>query len=125
MNLGRHVQASSLPVRAASLPPKRSAGRMPAEPAAKMAALRAHGSWEGRPGGSVHAEGGVGNDLSSGEVPPRFLSVAVSTQIAENHPMWSWKLRCAAVRAAAAICCASSAMAQSNGILREVYYNIS
>src|SRR5437870_11371759 len=41
MNLGTHVgQASSLPVRAASLPPKCSAGRMPAEPAAKMAALR-------------------------------------------------------------------------------------
>src|SRR3989475_10417700 len=45
MNPGTHVgQASSLPVRAASLPPKCSAGRMPAEPAAKMAALRPHGS---------------------------------------------------------------------------------
>ena len=41
MNPGKHAgQVSSLPVLAASLPPKCSAGRMPAEAAARMAALR-------------------------------------------------------------------------------------
>ena len=42
----RHVgRASSLPVRAASLPPSVLQARMPAEPAARMATLEPHGPW--------------------------------------------------------------------------------